>query len=245
MTKPGGSVVIFAPNRLWPFETHGAYFGKRYVFGNIPLINWLPDPLRDRFAPHVRVYTREGHSLALSRAAGSTGAPPGHLPGLRQPGRASRGRSAARYGTGSTVPSGLPSTASGCRTSWWCASWRPDRPAVAGRPPRRSDVASPRLVPRPGARSPRSAADRLVGASAPRRHQRSRARAALRGGAALAARSSSAIVAPDRLGAGLDRDARHDQGRAAARPGSSPITSRPTAAAANAGAASDDTLREW
>lgn len=60
VTRPGGTIVIFAPNRLYPFETHGAYFGKRYVFGNIPLINWLPDPLRDRFAPHVRAYTQRG-----------------------------------------------------------------------------------------------------------------------------------------------------------------------------------------
>ncbi len=44
VTRPGGIIVAFAPNRLYPFETHGAYFGKRYVFGNIPLINWLPDP---------------------------------------------------------------------------------------------------------------------------------------------------------------------------------------------------------
>ncbi len=61
VAKPGGTIVVFAPNRLYPFETHGAHFGPRYVFGNIPLINWLPDPLRDRFAPHVRVYT--GHGL--------------------------------------------------------------------------------------------------------------------------------------------------------------------------------------
>lgn len=60
VTKPGGTIVIFAPNRLYPFETHGAYLGKRYVFGNIPLVNWLPDPLRNRFAPHVRAYTRKG-----------------------------------------------------------------------------------------------------------------------------------------------------------------------------------------
>jgi SAM-dependent methyltransferase len=60
VTKPGGVIVAFAPNRLYPFETHGAYFGGRYVFGNIPLINWLPDPLRARFAPHVRAYTRTG-----------------------------------------------------------------------------------------------------------------------------------------------------------------------------------------
>jgi SAM-dependent methyltransferase len=57
VTKPGGAIVAFAPNRLYPFETHGAYLGKRYVFGNIPLVNWLPDPLRDRLAPHVRAYT--------------------------------------------------------------------------------------------------------------------------------------------------------------------------------------------
>ncbi|MEA2622541.1 MAG: hypothetical protein QOH61_1451 [Chloroflexota bacterium] len=60
VTRPGGTIVIFAPNRLYPFETHGAYFGKRYVFGNIPLVNWLPDPLRNRFAPHVRAYTQRG-----------------------------------------------------------------------------------------------------------------------------------------------------------------------------------------
>lgn len=60
VTRPGGTIVTFAPNRLYPFETHGAYIGGRYVFGNIPLVNWLPDPLRDRLAPHVRAYTARG-----------------------------------------------------------------------------------------------------------------------------------------------------------------------------------------
>jgi len=60
VTRPGGTIALFAPNRLYPFETHGAYLGGRYVFGNIPLVNWLPDPLRDRFAPHVRIYTQRG-----------------------------------------------------------------------------------------------------------------------------------------------------------------------------------------
>jgi SAM-dependent methyltransferase len=58
VTRPGGRVVIFAPNRFYPFETHGVYFGKRYVFGNIPLVNYLPDPLRNRLVPHARAYTR-------------------------------------------------------------------------------------------------------------------------------------------------------------------------------------------
>jgi SAM-dependent methyltransferase len=53
----GGKAVIFAPNRLYPFETHGAYWGGRYHFGNIPLVNYLPDRWRKRFCPHVRAYT--------------------------------------------------------------------------------------------------------------------------------------------------------------------------------------------
>jgi SAM-dependent methyltransferase len=58
VTRPGGQVVLFCPNRLWPFETHGVYLGKSYHFGNIPLINYLPDVLRNRLAWHVRTYTR-------------------------------------------------------------------------------------------------------------------------------------------------------------------------------------------
>ncbi|MEX1255218.1 MAG: class I SAM-dependent methyltransferase [Dehalococcoidia bacterium] len=60
VVRPGGHVVIYAPNRLYPFETHGVYLGKRYVFGNIPLVNYLPDPLRNRLVPHARAYTHRG-----------------------------------------------------------------------------------------------------------------------------------------------------------------------------------------
>jgi SAM-dependent methyltransferase len=54
--KPGGRAVIFAPNRLYPFETHGHYWRGVYHFGNTPLINYLPDLVRNRLAPHVRTY---------------------------------------------------------------------------------------------------------------------------------------------------------------------------------------------
>ncbi len=58
--KPGGVILVFAPNRYFPFETHGAFWGGHYIFGNIPLIGYLPDKIRARFAPHVRAYrTRE------------------------------------------------------------------------------------------------------------------------------------------------------------------------------------------
>lgn len=55
--KPGGRAVIFVPNRLYPFETHGHYWRGVYHFGNTPLINYLPDVWRDQLAPHVRAYT--------------------------------------------------------------------------------------------------------------------------------------------------------------------------------------------
>ena len=54
--RPGGHIVIFAPNRLYPFETHGIYLRGRYVFGNIPLVNYLPGPIRNRLVPHARAY---------------------------------------------------------------------------------------------------------------------------------------------------------------------------------------------
>ncbi|HZP57123.1 MAG TPA: methyltransferase domain-containing protein [Dehalococcoidia bacterium] len=58
--RPGGHAVVYAPNRLYPFETHGIYLGRRFVFGNIPFVNWLPTPLRDRLVPHARAYTKGG-----------------------------------------------------------------------------------------------------------------------------------------------------------------------------------------
>jgi len=54
--RPGGRLVVFAPNRWYPVEQHGVYWRGEYHFGNIPLVNYLPDPLRDRLAPHVRAY---------------------------------------------------------------------------------------------------------------------------------------------------------------------------------------------
>ncbi|MDX1686720.1 MAG: class I SAM-dependent methyltransferase [Candidatus Promineifilaceae bacterium] len=57
VTRPGGRMLLFAPNRWYPVETHGVYWRGNYKFGNIPLVNYLPKPVRDRLAPHVRAYT--------------------------------------------------------------------------------------------------------------------------------------------------------------------------------------------
>jgi SAM-dependent methyltransferase len=64
--RPGGRAVIFCPNRWYPVEQHGVYWRGRYRFGNIPLVNYLPDPLRNRLAPHVRAYTKRGLLSLLS-----------------------------------------------------------------------------------------------------------------------------------------------------------------------------------
>jgi len=56
--RVGGRLILFVPNRGYPFETHGVYWRGKYHFGNIPLVNWLPRRWRDRLAPHVKVYSR-------------------------------------------------------------------------------------------------------------------------------------------------------------------------------------------
>jgi hypothetical protein len=58
--RPGGRLMLFCPNRGYPFETHGVYWKGKYHFGNIPLVNYLPRRWRDRLAPHVNVYTHHG-----------------------------------------------------------------------------------------------------------------------------------------------------------------------------------------
>jgi len=58
--KPGGRLIIYAPNRLYFFETHGFFWRGRYHFGNILLVNWLPNCWRDRLCPHVRAFTTRG-----------------------------------------------------------------------------------------------------------------------------------------------------------------------------------------
>ncbi len=60
VARPGGRIVLFAPNRWYPVEQHGIYWRGEYHFGNKPLVNYLPNPLRDRLAPHVRAYTAHG-----------------------------------------------------------------------------------------------------------------------------------------------------------------------------------------
>ena len=56
--RPGGRAIIFCPNQGYPFETHGIFWKGKYHFGNKLFVNYLPRALRDKLAPHVRVYSR-------------------------------------------------------------------------------------------------------------------------------------------------------------------------------------------
>jgi len=55
--KAGGRILLFVPNRGYPFETHGIYRNGNYYFGNKLFVNYLPRRWRDKLAPHVRVYS--------------------------------------------------------------------------------------------------------------------------------------------------------------------------------------------
>lgn len=56
--KPGGRIALFCPNRGYPYETHGIFWNGKYYFGNKLFVNYLPRSLRNKLAPHVRVYSK-------------------------------------------------------------------------------------------------------------------------------------------------------------------------------------------
>ncbi len=66
--KPGGKLILFIPNKLYPFETHPCHLGRMSLGPDIPFVSWLPEFLRRRIAS-ARIYTRR-KIIAMARAAG-------------------------------------------------------------------------------------------------------------------------------------------------------------------------------
>jgi SAM-dependent methyltransferase len=97
--RPGGRLVVFCPNRGWPFEQHGIYWRGTYRFGNAFGVNWLPDAWRNRLAPHG-AYTR--------RPGGAVAGAPVRVVAHRQRGAGAgqRHRAAGRAGAGGTRRAG-------------------------------------------------------------------------------------------------------------------------------------------
>jgi len=66
--KPGGLLVLFVPNKLYPFESHPCHIGNFSIGRNIPLISWFPESLRKRLC-HARTYSRR-KLLSLAKSVG-------------------------------------------------------------------------------------------------------------------------------------------------------------------------------
>lgn len=66
----GGKLVIFTPNRGWPFETHGMFLNGKYYWGNIPLLPWMPKFIYKKFAPHVKNYGHWEIRKLIKKAGG-------------------------------------------------------------------------------------------------------------------------------------------------------------------------------
>src|SRR5256884_3307986 len=66
--KPGGLLVLFVPNKLYPFESHPCHVGSLEIRPNIPLVSWLPEFLHRRLC-HARIYARR-KLFAMARGIG-------------------------------------------------------------------------------------------------------------------------------------------------------------------------------
>jgi exopolysaccharide biosynthesis WecB/TagA/CpsF family protein len=65
---PGGLLVVFVPNKLYPFESHPCRLGRFSIGRNVPLVSWLPEWIR-RHVTYARIYTRSG-LLAMAKNVG-------------------------------------------------------------------------------------------------------------------------------------------------------------------------------
>lgn len=66
--KPSGLLVLFVPNKLYPFESHPCHIGGLQIGRNIPLVSWLPEFLHKHLC-HARIYTRR-KVLAMAEHVG-------------------------------------------------------------------------------------------------------------------------------------------------------------------------------
>lgn len=55
--KPGGQLILFVPNKWYPFETHGVRIGRWQInYKNLPFLSWLPSSIHSRIA-NARIYS--------------------------------------------------------------------------------------------------------------------------------------------------------------------------------------------
>jgi len=66
--RGGGKLVLFIPNKLYPFESHPSHIGGLTLGTNVPFVSWLPGFLHRRISS-ARIYSRRG-IIRMARAAG-------------------------------------------------------------------------------------------------------------------------------------------------------------------------------
>jgi ubiquinone/menaquinone biosynthesis C-methylase UbiE len=66
--RPGGALILFVPNKLYPLESHPCHCGGLALGHNIPFISWAPARLR-RYFCYARIYTRR-QLIALGEVTG-------------------------------------------------------------------------------------------------------------------------------------------------------------------------------
>lgn len=70
VTREGGMVAIYAPNRYFPMETHGFSIGGLNI-RFIPLLNYLPSFVRNRIYGRARCYTTAGLAGLVEKSCAS------------------------------------------------------------------------------------------------------------------------------------------------------------------------------
>jgi ubiquinone/menaquinone biosynthesis C-methylase UbiE len=66
--RSGGKLVLFVPNKLYPFETHPSHLAGLTLGTNVPFFSWLPCALHARISS-ARIYSRR-RIEGMARAAG-------------------------------------------------------------------------------------------------------------------------------------------------------------------------------
>ncbi len=66
--RTGGKLVLFIPNKLYPFESHPSHIGGLTLGANVPFVSWLPGFLHRRISS-ARIYSRR-RIIRTARAAG-------------------------------------------------------------------------------------------------------------------------------------------------------------------------------
>jgi ubiquinone/menaquinone biosynthesis C-methylase UbiE len=66
--RDGGKLLLYVPNKLYPFESHPSHLGTLTLGTNVPFVSWLPTFLHRRISS-ARIYSRR-RITRMARAAG-------------------------------------------------------------------------------------------------------------------------------------------------------------------------------